>query len=79
MYETYWQLKQKPFDNTADPRFYYPGEAHQADRPPTSEEEQAADRALADPELTGDQEDVGKHYREMTDLGVNAKGEGRIP
>jgi type II secretory pathway predicted ATPase ExeA len=30
MYETYWHLKQKPFDNTADPRFYYPGESHQA-------------------------------------------------
>ena len=30
MYETYWQLKQKPFENTVDPRFYYPGESHQA-------------------------------------------------
>ncbi|NLF06653.1 MAG: AAA family ATPase [Pirellulaceae bacterium] len=30
MYETYWQLTQKPFDNAADPRFYYPGESHQA-------------------------------------------------
>ncbi|NQU23876.1 MAG: AAA family ATPase [Candidatus Nealsonbacteria bacterium] len=30
MYESYWQLKQKPFDNGADPRFYYPGESHQA-------------------------------------------------
>jgi general secretion pathway protein A len=30
MYETYWQLKQKPFENTTDPRFYYPGESHQA-------------------------------------------------
>jgi type II secretory pathway predicted ATPase ExeA len=30
MYETYWRLKQKPFDNTADPRFYYPAESHQA-------------------------------------------------
>ncbi len=30
MYESYWQLDQKPFDNTADPRFYYPGESHQA-------------------------------------------------
>ena len=30
MYETYWQLKQKPFENTADPRFYYPSESHQA-------------------------------------------------
>lgn len=30
MYEAYWQLKQKPFENVADPRFYYPGESHQA-------------------------------------------------
>ena len=30
MYETYWRLKQKPFENAADPRFYYPGESHQA-------------------------------------------------
>ncbi len=30
MYEAYWHLKQKPFENAADPRFYYPGESHQA-------------------------------------------------
>jgi general secretion pathway protein A len=30
MYESYWQLTQKPFENHADPRFYYPGEPHQA-------------------------------------------------
>ncbi len=30
MYEAYWQLQQKPFENCADPRFYYPGESHQA-------------------------------------------------
>jgi type II secretory pathway predicted ATPase ExeA len=30
MYKTYWHLKQKPFENAADPRFYYPGESHQA-------------------------------------------------
>lgn len=30
MYESYWQLKQKPFESTSDPRFYYPGESHQA-------------------------------------------------
>jgi type II secretory pathway predicted ATPase ExeA len=29
MYETYWQLDRRPFENTADPRFYYPGESHQ--------------------------------------------------
>ncbi len=30
MYESYWQLKQKPFENCLDPRFYWPGESHQA-------------------------------------------------
>ena len=30
MYESYWQLEQKPFENTADPQFYFPGETHQA-------------------------------------------------
>jgi general secretion pathway protein A len=30
MYETYWHLKQKPFENASDPRYYYPGESHQA-------------------------------------------------
>jgi type II secretory pathway predicted ATPase ExeA len=30
MYESYWQLNQKPFENTADPRFYHPGESHLA-------------------------------------------------
>jgi general secretion pathway protein A len=30
MYETYWQLRQKPFEPGADTKFYYPGESHQA-------------------------------------------------
>ncbi len=29
MYESYWQLERKPFEQTDDPRFYYPGESHQ--------------------------------------------------
>ena len=29
MYEAYWQLDRRPFENTSDPRFYYPGESHQ--------------------------------------------------
>ena len=29
MYENYWQLEAKPFENTADARFYYPAETHQ--------------------------------------------------
>lgn len=30
MYESYWQLDCKPFENTADPRFYFPGEPQQS-------------------------------------------------
>jgi general secretion pathway protein A len=29
MYETYWQLAQKPFEGGWDPRLYYPSEVHQ--------------------------------------------------
>jgi type II secretory pathway predicted ATPase ExeA len=29
MYEQYWQLARKPFENMADTAFYYPSEAHQ--------------------------------------------------
>ena len=30
MYESYWNLEQKPFATGCDPRFYFPGESHQA-------------------------------------------------
>jgi len=30
MYEAYWKLSQKPFENCSDSRFYFPGESHQA-------------------------------------------------
>lgn len=29
MYESHWQLKAKPFEDSLDGRFYYPSEAHQ--------------------------------------------------
>ena len=29
MYEQYWQIDRKPFDNASDPAFYYPAEPHQ--------------------------------------------------
>lgn len=29
MYEHYWQIDRKPFENTSDPEFYYPAEPHQ--------------------------------------------------
>ena len=30
MYESYWQLRQKPFEDVVDGEFYYPGQTHQA-------------------------------------------------
>ena len=29
MYESHWQLAARPFDHSADARFYYPGESQQ--------------------------------------------------
>lgn len=29
MYQAYWQLDRRPFENSSDPNFYYPCEAHQ--------------------------------------------------
>jgi general secretion pathway protein A len=29
MYQSYWQLHSRPFDNCSDSRFYYPSEVHQ--------------------------------------------------
>jgi hypothetical protein len=45
--------------------------AHSADRPPTPEEEAAADGNVPDPE-------VAEHEREMGKIGAEAKGEGQI-
>jgi len=44
---------------------------HTADRPPTSEEEAAADTNTLDPAVAG-------HEREMGKLGAEVKGEGQI-
>jgi hypothetical protein len=45
--------------------------AHSADRPPTEEEEAAADSNVPDPE-------VAEHEREMGKIGAEVKGEGEI-
>jgi hypothetical protein len=45
-----------------------------ADRPPTPEEEAAADRVRA----TVDIDRVAEHYEEMTEKGKSVKGEGDI-
>jgi hypothetical protein len=52
------------------------GEAHVADRPPTDEEAAAA--AEAAEKFAGDAEAAAAHYEEMSDIGAQAKGEGRI-
>jgi hypothetical protein len=44
---------------------------HTADRPPTAEEESAAEQTKLDP-------DVAAHEREMDRLGAEVKGEGEI-
>jgi hypothetical protein len=45
--------------------------AHAADRPPTSDEEAAAEGNTLDPE-------VAEHEREMGTIGAEVKGEGEI-
>ena len=47
-----------------------------ADRPPTSEEDEAAESAQLDQET---KESVSKHYKEMAELGADVEGEGHIP
>jgi hypothetical protein len=45
---------------------------HDPDRPPTADEDAAAEDLELDP-------DAAKHYEEMAERGANQKGEGRIP
>jgi hypothetical protein len=45
---------------------------HVADSPASAEEEELAGDGIVDDE-------VRAHYREMTELGANEPGEGRIP
>jgi hypothetical protein len=46
----------------------------EADRPPTAEEEQAAERAARDVDV----ERVGENYRDMAETGAEVRGEGEI-
>jgi hypothetical protein len=52
--------------------------AHEPDRPSTDEEEEEAEQALGDSELSGNQAEVRKNYQEMAERGVQQKGEGKI-
>jgi hypothetical protein len=46
---------------------------HEADRMPTPDEEEAAEKSAADVDPS-----VGAHYQEMAERGANTSGEGRI-
>jgi hypothetical protein len=48
------------------------GSRHDADRPPTADEETAAEDLEVDP-------DAATHYEEMAERGAKQQGEGRIP
>jgi hypothetical protein len=53
------------------------GRAHGADRPPIQSEEKAAERAL-DESSEDERKSVAAHYEEMSEIGAETKGEGRI-
>ena len=68
----------EPDESTSAAERHEAEAGHDPDRPATTDEEAAAERSLHDPELTGDQDEVAEHYREMTERGVQSKGEGRL-
>ncbi len=45
-----------------------------ADRPPTEQEAEAAERAATDVDI----DEVAEHFEEMTEIGKNVKGEGSL-
>lgn len=53
------------------------GRAHEADRPPTESEERDAERYLQESDEE-ERKSVAEHYEEMTEIGAEAKGEGRV-
>lgn len=59
-----------PTNPTDGERFTAPN----PDRPPTPDEEAAAERAAAQVDL----DEVTEHYQEMAERGANHEGEGRI-
>ena len=62
----------RPSAETRDAEHDEAGAPHDADRAPTREEEEAAERNPLDPE-------TAEHFEEMAERGANQKGEGRVP
>ncbi len=67
----------QPDEQTRETEEREASRAHAADRPATPEEEKAAEESL---EGVGEDERrrVAEHYEEMSRIGTEAKGEGRI-
>jgi hypothetical protein len=51
---------------------------HEADRMPTGDEEEAAEKSADELRESGEEAEVAKHYEEMARRGVDQEGEGRI-
>jgi hypothetical protein len=66
----------EPTEATLDAERLDASQAHTADRPPTDEEATAAEESQE--KFKGDEAEVAEHYKEMSDIGANVKGEGAI-
>jgi hypothetical protein len=67
----------EPDDTTREAERSEAGKSHTADRPPTPEEDAAAERERAESDAD-DRKDVAEHYEDMAELGADVKGEGEI-
>ncbi len=52
--------------------------SHDADRMPTEDGEEAADRSAEELRDSGEESSVAQHHQDMARRGVEQKGEGRI-
>jgi hypothetical protein len=66
----------EPTDATREAEDVDATQVHAADRPPTKEEEAAAEESRK--KFEADAKDVAEHYEEMSDIGAHVKGEGAI-
>jgi hypothetical protein len=66
----------QPDEGTLEAERIDAAEAHVADRPPTEAEEAAAEGAAE--QFSSDREAAAAHFEEMSDIGAQDKGEGRI-
>jgi hypothetical protein len=66
----------EPTEATLEAERLDAAQAHAADRPPTDEEDAAAEES--EEKFKGDKAEVAEHYKEMSDIGAQVKGEGAI-